>query len=688
MQAITSPAQIRNVVLVGSQGSGKTTLFEHLLRARIDGYRGEKIDSERSAALSVASITQGDTLITLIDAPGHPDHISELRAGLTAADAAIFVISAVDGIDPVTSTLWRECQRVNMPRIIVVTKMDIDRGRFLPTVELCRETLGSGVHPAFVPVVENNEVVGNMSLVTYKVHDYSSGSRVAREATEEEIVTIDELRDAYLQEIFVESENEESFLNYSPGDQVVIDEILHDLDKAMRSGNFHPALPVLSTNGVGTEELLKLIDAAFPYPRPTSAAVATFDGEPVEINADPDGPLVAQVIRTTSDQYAGRQSLIRVWSGTLKSDEQITVASNNAVFGVDEVTGPEPHRSDEKLGAISQIVGQSLVNKSSAIAGEIVIVSKLQDALTTDTISKPDKPLLVEPWLIPTPQLPVAIRAASRNDEDKLSSALQRLMIEDSSVRIERPVETDQLVLWTQGQSHAELVQNRLAERYQVQVNKEPVKVALRETFIKPAKGHGRHVKQSGGHGQFGDCWIEIAPGARGSGFEFVDKVVGGAVPRQFIPSVEKGIVQMLAKGVISGYPMTDLVVTLFDGKAHSVDSSDMAFQTAGQLALKDAANDSNVALLEPIDEVKIVVGDEFMGQVTSDIANRRGQMLGTDSDGHGSVTITAYIPAIELVSYAIDLRGLAQGTGSFSRKFHGYELMPDELAKKFKTKE
>ena len=320
-----------------------------------------------------------------------------------------------------------------------------------------------------------------------------------------------------------------------------------------------------------------------------------------------------------------------------------------------------------------------------AIAGEIVTVAKLSKAETSDTLSSKDKPALVEPWVLPEPLLPVAIHAKSKADEDKLASALQRLVAEDVTMRMEHNAETHQVVLWAMGQAHIEELLGRLHERYGVQVEAEPFRTALRETFIKKVTVKGRHVKQSGGHGQYAVCDLEIEPLPRGGGFEFVDKVVGGAVPRNFIPSVEKGARAQLEKGVLAGYPLVDVRVTLFDGKAHSVDSSDMAFQTAAQLALKEAANESTVALLEPIDSVDITVSDDYVGAVMSDLRGRRGQVLGTEpAPTEGWTIVHAEVPQTELSRYPIDLRSVSHGTGSFSRAMLRYDYMPADKAKEF----
>lgn len=681
---VNSPADLRNVVLVGSAGSGKTTLFENLIKARIPGYRGEKDDPERLAVLAMATLTNGNTVINLFDAPGNPDYVGELRAGLRAADAALFVVSAADGIDMTTQILWNECASVGMPRAIVVTKLDTERASFEQTVQQCQEVFGAGVHPAYLPFIgEKDQIVGNLSLLSRKVHDYSSGNRTWRNADEGELAAIEDFRTAYVESIITESEDDELLERYFDGDELAVEEVVGNLMKALYHGSFHPVIPV-TTSGVGTEELLGVIDRGFPTPlRWKAPTIATLDGDPVDADEiSVDAPLLAEVIRTTSDPYAGRLSMVRVFNGTLRPDSTVHVTGRRVQFSGGN--GPGDHDDDERVGLLTAPHGVELYPKDVAIAGEIVMVAKLGTAETSDTLSDPAALRVIEPWLLPEPLLPVAIRAASRNDEDKLAGALQRLVVEDSTVKLERAPGTEQLLLWTMGQAHQDLLMNRLKDRYGVNITADPIRAALRETFIKPATAHGRHVKQSGGHGQYAVCDIKVEPNERGAGFEFIDEVVGGAVPRQFIPSVEKGVRAQMEKGTLTGYPMVDIKVTLYDGKAHSVDSSDMAFQSAGALALKEAANPSTVALLEPLDEVRVTVNDEYLGAVMTDLSNRRGQVLGTDSSGSGQSTVQALVPQSELSRYAIDLRGLARGSGSFSRKFHGYEIMPTNLAQEY----
>jgi elongation factor G len=401
---------------------------------------------------------------------------------------------------------------------------------------------------------------------------------------------------------------------------------------------------------------------------------------------DPSGPLVAEVVKTTSDPYVGRVSVVRVFSGTLDPDQSVHVSGHfSSFFG--EGSGHADHDEDERIGALAHPFGGQQVPADRVVAGDLANIARLSRAETGDTLSGVDQPLVLKPWSMPEPLLPVAIEAATKSDEDKLSSALGRLAAEDPSLRIEQNPETRQLVLWVMGESHAEVALDRLSARFGVSVERRDVIVPLRETFTGKAEGRGRHVKQSGGHGQYAICDITVEPLPEGGGFEFVDKVVGGAVPRQFIPSVEKGVRAQMERGVRNGYPVVDLRVTLTDGKAHSVDSSDMAFQSAGALALREAAAAGGVCMLEPYDEVAVLVLDDQIGGVMSDLSARRGRLLGTDKVGEDRTQVRAVVPQSQLVRYAIDLRASTHGVGTFTRTFAHYEPMAENHAQDVVTR-
>ncbi len=670
-QWVNNPDKIRNVVLIGAAGSGKTTLLEQLLKSRVPGYRGEKETPERAAALFLTSFVTGEgVLVNVLDAPGHPDFLGELRAGMRAADAAVFVVSAADGVDSATATLWQEAQAAHLPRAIAITKLDAGRNDFDAALANCQDVFGDGVQASHFPyVTEDGQIQAVLSLVSTNMHGYDSGNRTTEPAGPAQEDALERLRPPLIEGVIQEAEDDVMMEAYLGGEEIDEASLYGATCRAIASANLFPVVPVQAANGVGVEELLSLVEKGFPtpglHPNPTMYDPNAQALEPAP--ADPDAPLVAQVIRTTTDPFAGRLSMVRVFSGRLKSDDVVRVSN---MKGADE----------ERVGQISAAFGTELRSRPFAIAGEIVMVAKLNKAETADTLSASDHYVTIKPWDLPEPLLPLAIHAATRNDEDKLPAALQRLALEDSTVRLDRGT-ADQIVLWTAGQAHADLLLNRLTNRYGVSVQQEELKIALKETFIAKATAKGRHVKQSGGHGQYAVCDIEVEPLERGAGFEFVDKVVGGAVPRQFIPSVEKGVRNQLEKGVIAGYPMVDVRVTLVDGKAHSVDSSDMAFQLAGSLAIKEAAvPGKTAALLEPIDMVTVTVGDEYMGAVMTDLSGRRGQVLGSDSSGDGKVTVTAFVPQAELARYAIDLRGIGHGSGTFTRQFHGYELLPSNV--------
>jgi len=637
--------------------------------------------------MSVAAFESNGCVVNLIDTPGYPDFVGELRAGLRAADAAIFVISAADGIDGATALLWRECASVGMPRAIAVTKLDLPRSDYDVTVATCQRTFGDA-QALYLPLHDGTRaVVGTMGLLSQNVHEHAGGERSVRPAIGEEAAAIAQRRGLLIEAIIEESEDDTLLDRYLEGEPIETDTVIEDLKAAVAKASFFPVLPVSPSTGAGLEEVLELIEQAFPSPalRTLPSVTAPDGGEWGQLRCDPDGPLVAEVVRTSSDPYVGRLSMVRVFSGTLRPDETVHVSGHLGQFLGHPVEGHAEHDEDERVGPLFSPLAEVSRPKTVAIAGDLALIAKLTRAETSDTLSSKDSPALVEPWVLPEPLLPVAIHPTSKGDEDKLAGALQRLVTEDVTMRMEHNAETHQVVLWTMGQAHVDELLGRLKERYGVAVETEPLRMALRETFTTPCTAQGRHVKQSGGHGQYAVCHLQVEPLERGAGFEFVDKVVGGAVPRQFIASVEKGARAQLEKGVLAGYPVVDVRVTLVDGKAHSVDSSDMAFQTAGALALKAAANESTVTLLEPVDHVEIRVADDFVGAVMSDLRGRRGHVLGTEPAADtGWTVVRAEVPQTELSRYAIDLRSVSHGTGTFTRTPLRYDFMPQDLVKRY----
>jgi len=690
------PDSIRNVVLVGPSGSGKTTLVEQLLVAAgaipragrvedgstVSDFDEAEVRQQRSVGLALAPVVVDGVKVNLVDTPGYADFVGDLRAGLRAADAALFVVSATEGVDGATQLLWEECAAVGMPRAVVVTKLDKDRADFDDVVAICQRVFGDGVLPLYLPMhADDGTAAGFIGLLSQKVFDYSSGTRVTKDPDAEHLPLIESARGALIEGIIAESEDETLMDRYLAGEDIDLDTLIADLETAVARGSFYPVLGAGTTpTGFGTAELLELVVRGFPSPlEHPLPAVTSPSGDPRDpLTCDPDGPLCAEVVKTTTDPYVGRISLVRVFSGTVRPDAVVHVSGH---FASDR--GHEDHDVDERIGSLSSPLGKQQRTITHGVAGDIVAVAKLARAETGDTLSDKDNPLLVEPWVMPDPLLPVAIVAHSKADEDKLAQGLGRLVAEDPTMRLERNPETNQLVLWCMGEAHVDVLLDRLRNRYSVAVDSVPLRVSLRETFAGPGKGHGRLVKQSGGHGQFAVCDIEVEPLPQGSGFEFVDKVVGGAVPRQFIPSVEKGVRAQMEKGVAAGYPVIDIRVTLVDGKAHSVDSSDMAFQQAGSLALKEAAAAASVSLLEPVDRIKVLVSDEYVGAVMGDLSGRRGRVAGNEPVGSGRTQITAEVPQLELTRYAVELRSLSHGTATFTRTYIGHEAMPPQLAKK-----
>ncbi|MFI1152053.1 elongation factor G-like protein EF-G2 [Streptomyces sp. NPDC020817] len=707
--AADRPSSLRNVVLVGHSGAGKTTLVEALALTAGAVNRAGRVEDgtavsdydeiehrqQRSVQLSLVPVEWAGIKINILDTPGYADFVGELRAGLRAADAALFVVSSSDGIDGATRMVWDECAAVGMPRAIVVTHLEAARADYAQMTTVCGENFAAedpdAVIPLYLPLYGppgpdgHAPVAGLLGLLSRRVYDYTSGERVERDPEPAELSLISDARSRLIEGIIAESEDESLMDRYLGGEDIDFKTLVDDLERAVARGTFHPVLMAApaadgARQGLGTVELLELITGGFPTPLERAAVSVTApDGaDRPAVTCDPDGPLVAEVVKTSSDPYVGRVSLVRVFSGTLRPEETVHVSGHGLTD-----RGHEDHDVDERIGTLTSPFGKQQRTLTQVIAGDLACVAKLTRAETGDTLSAKDRPLLMEPWPMPDPLLPLAIAAHSKADEDKLSQGLARLVAEDPTMRLEQNPDTHQVVLWCLGEAHQDVALERLRTRYGVQVDPVPHKVSLRETFGAKAAGRGRHVKQSGGHGQFAICEIEVEPLPPGSGIEFVDKVVGGAVPRQFIPSVEKGVRTQAARGGAAGYPLVDVRITLLDGKAHSVDSSDAAFQTAGALALREAAAEARIHLLEPVAELAVLVPDEYVGPVMSDLAGRRGRVVGTEQAGAGRTQVRAEIPEIEIDRYAVELRSVSHGTGRFTRAYARHEPMPPQIADK-----
>jgi elongation factor G len=689
------PEKIRNVALVGHSAGGKTTLVEALLAATgtipragtiADGTTVSdsdpvEVSQQRSVALSVCPLEWDGVVFNLLDTPGYPDFTGELRAGLRAADGALFVVSAADDIDPITVSLWEECAALGMPRAVVITKLDAPRANYQGTLADCQRVFGGADGQAVLPlyVLDGDDAL--IGLLTNNRYDYAKGFPPAESSADG--AATDEARAALIEAIINNSEDEALLERYLSGEEIGLDVLIDDLETAVARGTFYPVLPVCAESGLGLAELLEVLSGGFPSPMeidlPETQPLYGTDTKAVECN--PAGPLLAEVVRTTVDPYLGRLSILRLFSGTLTPETAIHISGH----GGGERGHPD-HDADERVTQIFSPLGTQLRPIERAIAGDICAVGRLGVAETGDTISAKTAPLLMAPWEMPEPLLPIAVQAATRADEDALAKALSRLTAGDPTVRIERHKDTGQLVLWVLGEAHADVVLERLRGTG-AHVDTVPLRIAVQETFTVEAKGHGRLVKQSGGHGQYAVCDITVTPLPRGSGVEFAEKVVGGAVPSQFIGSVEKGARNQLAQGLDQNHiPVVDVLVTLLDGKAHSVDSSDAAFQTAGALAVKDAAANGKLTLLEPWAAVDITVPDAHVGSVMSDLSGRRARVTGSEPDptamvGMERTVVHAEIPEAELTRYATSLRSITAGTGRFTRQFARYDLVPSNVA-------
>ena len=677
-----SSQSIRNVVLVGHNGNGKTTLAEAMLyRAGVLGRMGRVDDGtahcdhdpeekarHQSLSLSVASFDWRDHRINVIDTPGYTDFVGEAVNGMHAADLAVFVVDSVSGVQAQDQVMWRHAERLGLPRMVFVNGLDRERSSFERTLDDLQSRFGSSVGPVELPLGAEASFHGIADLVADGALDYSSGQSAAAPIPDG---LADVASDGHTQlvEDVVEGDDEllEQYLEGVEPTQDQLEQLIHD---AVDHGNVFPVLCGSAAKPIGVDHLLDFICRVGPAPDETGAVEAVRGGESASMEIDASGPPVALVFKTRIDDFLGQISFMKILSGTIRSNDTL----------VNSRSGDK-----ERLHNLMSFTGADHQGLAKVAAGDIVAATKLGDVRTGDTLSN-DAALAVPITPPPTPVYGVAVHASAPAQEDKLASALRRFATEDPSLVIRQDATTRQTVLSGAGEAHIRVVRARL-QRMGIDFEVEAMRVAYLETLARPADVEAKHKKQSGGHGQFAVAMVRFEPMPRGSGYEFDTEVSGGAIPRNLIPAVGSGIEEAMANGGRHGFPMVDLRAVCYDGKHHSVDSSEMSFKIAGSLALKQAVEQAGSAVLEPISEVRVEVPDAYQGDVLGDLNSRRGQVFGTEPGSvAGTSVIRAHVPTSEIRSYVIDLRSMTGGTGTFSAEHHDYQPLPHALLAKVVT--
>ncbi|HEX9774985.1 MAG TPA: elongation factor G [Actinomycetota bacterium] len=673
-----APEKIRTIVLVGHSSAGKTSLAEAFLYKAgvttrmgkteegntVSDFDPDETEKQISVSLSLLPFEWKEHKVNLIDTPGFADFFGDTEAGLLAADAAIFVVSAVDGLEVQARVAWDVAERLKLPRIVVINKMDRERADYQATLDQLVDTWGARIAPVHMPVGQEHDFRGVVDLLNEKEITYEGGTASEAPLAADHAAEIDKLHERLMDSVV---EADESLMErYLNEETIEPKEIVAGLHKAIAAGTTVPVLCTAATSAIGVDVLADFIVDELPSPRERTVA-ATKAGEEIELGCDPSGPLVAQVFKTLSDPYVGRLSYFRVFSGTLRPDATVTNVGKKA---------------DERIGNVLAIRGKEQEPVPEVPAGDIAAVAKLSETTTWDTLGDKGSAIELPRLELPPPVYSLAIAPKSKGDEDKLSSGLQRIAAEDPTFRWERNPDTKQTVISGMGDTHLEVVIRRLA-RHHVEVESFTPKVPYRETIRGTGKADGQLKKQTGGRGQFARCSIEMSPRPRGEGYEFEDAIVGGSIPNNFIPSVDKGVRKAMEEGPLAGYPFVDFKVKLYDGKYHDVDSSDIAFQIAAGMAFKDAATAAGLVLLEPVGNLMVIIPDESVGDIMGDLSARRARIEGTDAIGKGWTQIKAKVPMGEMLRYAIDLRSKTGGRGSFTLAPSHYEEAPGQVQEK-----
>lgn len=679
---VVQTAGIRNVALVGHHGSGKTTLVEALLASTgaiaragsvdkgtsVCDTEPEEISRKLSVSFAIASCETDGALLNLIDTPGYADFSLEVSDALALCDLAVVVVSATDGVQAQTHDAWRQAGALGLPRVVVISKLDKERADFDRVLAEVRAAFGAGVAPVELPIGIEAGFRGVIDLLGDRATLYDTAGPQAGKGVEgpipDELVTSEHVVHEQLVEGIVVGDDD-LMARYLDGQQIDRAELQASLATGVRAGAVFPVLCCSAMTGVGVDRLARLLVELCPSPEASRPSQVTAGDVEREIAYDPAGPPLLVIAKTLSDQHSGRQSVCKVLSGTIRTDATLT--------------NPRTH-ADERLHALSRLRGHETSPVDVAVAGDFVAIARLASSSTGDTLAPKAQPVRVV-FPAPTPGgLHVAVAPVSRADEDKLMSGLSRLCEEDRSLSVARDDEAHQTVLDVSGEVHLAVTLERLARKFGVAVERREVSIPYRETISKPAAAEGRHKKQSGGHGQFGVCHLRLEPRPRGEGFSFHDAVVGGAIPRQYIPAVEKGVVEAMARGGAYGHPVVDVAVTVDDGKFHTVDSNELSFKMAAGLAFRQAVADAGPVLLEPISRVVVIVPPDLQGDVLGDLNQRRGRISRTETNEDGDSELTALVPQAELARYAIDLRAITGGRGRFRAEHDHYDPVPEHL--------
>ena len=675
--------RIRNVALIGHRGSGKTSLHEAMLfeagvvnrLGRVEegtttsDYEPDEQEREMSIGATVSSFEHDGRKINLIDTPGEPSFIADTVASLRVADAAVVVVNAVMGVEVHTERLWQRADAEGLARLVFVNMLDRERADFFRALESLQSAFGNHVVATEIPIGSEHEVSGVIDLVDMKAfvaQGEGRGAPAPQDIPEELQAQAQEYREKLMDEV---AENSDELMErYLEGESIDHDEIVTVLKRGVTDGKIFPVTCGVATKNLGTTRLLEALVEDLPSPAMRGPITALDEeGEEIEISPDEDGELIAYVFKTLADPYAGRLNLFRVYSGVLRGDSQVNNVTQRAKERIGQILIPsgKEHQQTDELGA-----------------GDIGAVAKLKETRAGDVLTGKDTKISVRPLDLPAPVMAFAFEAKTKGDEDKAASAIRRLEEEDPTLDVHRDQQTGEQIIAGLTQIHVEVITERMKSRFGAEIELHPPRVPYLEAIRKPAKAHGRYKKQTGGRGQFGDCHIEIAPGEAGSGYEFIDEIKGGAIPKGFIPAVEKGVAEAMQHGTLAGYPVKDLQVRLYDGQYHRVDSSENAFKVAGSMAFKEAMEQADPVLLEPIMLLTVSVPEDVVGDVVGDLNSRRGRPLGMEAKGTAT-EIKAEVPMAEVLDYARDLRQITGGRGDYTMEFARHEEIPAHLAQK-----